>query len=60
MTRYPSRHRYSHRASRSLHHRQLRQAALLADLQDMLDMRPRHAPIIRTVTHHTARLPAGL
>ena len=46
MTRYPSRHRYLHRTCLSPHHRQLRQAALLWDLQDVLDERPRNGSVI--------------
>ena len=41
MTRFPSRHRIIPRACLSPLHRQLRQAALLLDLQDVLDERPR-------------------
>jgi hypothetical protein len=46
MTRYPSRHRRIYRACLSPHHRQLRQAALLLDLQDFLDERPRNGTVI--------------
>jgi hypothetical protein len=46
MTRYPSQHRRIHRACLSPHHRQLRQAALLLDLQDVLDERPRNGSVI--------------
>ena len=46
MTRYPSQHRRIHRACLSPQHRQLRQVALLLDLQDVLDERPRNGSVI--------------
>jgi hypothetical protein len=46
MTRHPSQHRRIHRACLSPHHRLLRQAALLLDLQDFLDERPRNGTVI--------------
>ena len=48
MTRFPSRHRRIPRGCLSPHHRQLRQAALLLDLQGVLDERPRNGGEIQT------------